>query len=49
MTKKTLADDKINVSQKLKYVFGRVKNFVGKGENAGNQQFSFSRIVSTYP
>ena len=28
---KALADDKINVSQKLKFGFGRVENIVGKG------------------
>ena len=33
------ADDKINVSEKLKYVLGRIENIVGKGENAGYQHF----------
>ena len=28
------ADDKINVTEKLKFVLGRVENIVGKGENA---------------
>ena len=32
---KAYADDKINVTEKLKFVFGRVENAVGKGENAG--------------
>ena len=32
---KALADDKINVTKKLKFVLGRVENIVGKGENAG--------------
>ena len=31
---KALADDKINVTQELKFVSGRVKNIGGKGENA---------------
>ena len=30
---------KINVAQKLKFVYGRVENIVGKGENAGYQHF----------
>ena len=29
---KALADDKINVTEKLKFVLGRVENIVGKGE-----------------
>ena len=33
------ADNKINVNEKLKIVLGRVKNIVGKRENAGNQHF----------
>ena len=33
---KAFADDKIIVTQKLKFVLGRVENFVGKGENAGS-------------
>ena len=32
---KAFADDKIDVTEKLKFAFGRVDNFVGKGENAG--------------
>ena len=36
---KALADDKINVTEKLKFVFGRVENIVGKGENAGDRHF----------
>ena len=40
MTKfKACADDKIIVTQKLKFVLGRVENIVGKGENAGYQHF----------
>ena len=34
-----LADDKINVTEKLKFLLGRVENIVGKGENAGYQHF----------
>ena len=33
------ADDKLNVTEKLKFVLGRVENIVGKGENAGYQRF----------
>ena len=36
---KAFAEDKINVTQKWKFVMGRVKTIVGKGENAGNQHF----------
>ena len=36
---KAFADDKIDVSEKLKFVLGRVENIVGKGENAGFQHF----------
>ena len=38
---KELADDKINVTEKLKLVLGRAENNVGKGENAGYQHFLF--------
>ena len=36
---KELADGKRNVTEKLKFVLGRVENIVGKGENAGYQHF----------
>ena len=36
---KAFADDKTNVTEKLKFVLGRVENIVGKGENAGYQHF----------
>ena len=36
---KAFADDKINMTEKLKFVLGRVENIVGKGENAGYQHF----------
>ena len=36
---KAFADDKIDVTEKLKIVLGRVENTGGKEENAGNQHF----------
>ena len=40
MTKfKVFADDKLNVAQMMISVFDKVKNIVGKGENAGYQHF----------
>ena len=36
---KALADDKIDVTQKLKFVLLKVENISGKGENAGSQLF----------
>ena len=33
---KALADDKLNMPEILQFVFGRVENIVGKGENAGH-------------
>ena len=33
------ADDKINVTEKLKCVLEKVENIMGKGENAGYQHF----------
>ena len=36
---KVFADDKINVAQMTTYVFDKVETIVGKGENAGYQQF----------
>ena len=39
---KPLADDKINVTEKLKFVLGMVENILGKGENAGFQHFVLS-------
>ena len=42
---KAFADDKIIVTQKLKFVLGRVENIVGKGENAGYQHFLLSHYV----
>ena len=34
---KVFADNKMNVTEKLKLVSERVENIVGKGENAGYQ------------
>ena len=36
---KDFADDKINVTNKMNFVMGRVENIVGKGGNAGYQHF----------
>ena len=36
---KAFADDIINLIEKIKTIFGRVKNIVGKGENADYQHF----------
>ena len=38
--KKTYGDDKINLTEKVKFVLGRIENIVGKGENAGLPAFS---------
>ena len=40
---KALVDDKLNVTENLKFALGGVENIVGKGENAGI--FSFSHNV----
>ena len=42
---KAFADYKINVAEKVKFVLERVKNIMGKGENAGYQHFSYSQNV----
>ena len=36
---KALADDIINVTERLHLVSRRVENIVGKGENAGSHEF----------
>ena len=36
---KAFAEDKISVTQKFEFVYGRAENIVGKGENAGYQYF----------
>ena len=36
---KAFADDKLNLTEKLKLELERVENIVGKGENAGYQHF----------
>ena len=43
--RKAFADDKINVTQTLKYVFGRIENSVEKGENTVYQNFLLSHSV----
>ena len=36
---KVFQDDKIDLIRKLKFVFKRIENIVGNGENAGYQHF----------
>ena len=36
---KALADDKSNVTKNIRVMFHRIKNIVGKEENAGYQHF----------
>ena len=36
---KLFADDKLNWAEKLKFVYRRVENIVGRDENAGYQHF----------
>ena len=36
---KALADDKIDVNEKLIFLMGKVENIVGKGENVGYKHF----------
>ena len=45
---KALADNKMNVTGKLKLFLGRVENIVGKGENAGNRFPAFSPIPTMF-
>ena len=40
---KAFADDKVNVTKNINFVFHRIGNIVGKGENAGYQHFLFSQ------
>ena len=37
--KHNYAEDKTNISEKLRYMLGRLENIVGKGENTGSQHF----------
>ena len=40
MTKfKAFAEDKLNVAEMIVYIYDRIENIVGKGENAGHQHF----------
>ena len=43
---KPFAEDKINVTEKLKFVLGRAENIIGKGENAGYQHFLLFQMFS---
>ena len=36
---KAFAHEKMNLTEKLKFVLGRVESVMGKGENAGHQHF----------
>ena len=40
---KDIAEDKIYVTQKRNFIFGRVENIVGEGEIAGTQHFLLFR------
>ena len=42
---KVLADNKINVTEKLEFVLGGAENIFEKGENAGYQHFLLSQNV----
>ena len=42
---KPFAEDKINVTEQLKFVLGRAENIVGKEENVVTSIFSFSYNV----
>ena len=42
---KPFADDKLKLTQKIKVVFHRLENIVGKEENAGYQHSFFSHNV----
>ena len=42
---KAIADDKVSVTENLKFGLVRVENIVGKGETAGYSIFSFSHHV----
>ena len=36
---KAFSDNKISMTQELKFALGRLENIEGEGENAGNQHF----------
>ena len=46
---KALADDKMNVTEKSKFLFRRLENIVRKGENAGYKHFLFFPKISQKP
>ena len=39
ITKAFADDDNLDVIQPIKFIFDRIENSVGKGENAGDQHF----------
>ena len=41
---KAFGNDKVNVNSSLDFGFGRVEKIVGKGENAGYQNFPLSQL-----
>ena len=43
---KAVADDKLNVAKMTVFLFGRVENTVGKGENAGYQYIPVFPVFS---
>ena len=43
---KAFAGNNIDLSDNYKFVLGRVKYIVGKGENAGNHKVSFLRLLT---
>ena len=47
---KDFADDKINVTQNLKFILGMEENIFGKGENASYQHFLlFPKCFQKHP
>ena len=46
---KAFADNKINVTYKLKFVSERIENILGKGENVGNQHFTDYQHFLLFP
>ena len=44
---KVFADNKLNITKMTTFLFDRVENFVGKGENAGDQDFLLFRQCFT--
>ena len=46
---KAFADGRINLTENLKFVLGRVENIVGNGENAGLDSERILQVSSKYP